>query len=325
MTKPEDLKTLDVLSRYTGKSVYLYEVSGNNGDELILKGSDVLIEQAGCKRASSPEDADALLINGGFKSDFWPFANEKIVEFSEQFPSKPLIILPSSFLFETTDFPSFFAGRTAPVTIMARERPSLKILQAMNFDCETEFGLDHDTAFALADSAYYAELRKRVPIRDLLIVERGDAERVSDMAEDGLLDSSLLKGIARRVLPRSGLNLAAKMVGKARRRSSTDAQTVFAQAATLQAQSSLGRTPEKMLVADVSRRSCCSFEEFCEEIADSEVVVSTRLHVAILAAVLGRRTFIVSGKYHKIPGIYEFSMSDMDHVSMVDAHCELIS
>lgn len=69
----------------------------------------------------------------------------------------------------------------------------------------------------------------------------------------------------------------------------------------------------------------CTFPEFCSEIARSEVIVSTRLHVAILGAILGRRTYIVAGKYHKIPGIYEYSMAAMDHVSMVSPQCELVA
>ena len=47
--------------------------------------------------------------------------------------------------------------------------------------------------------------------------------------------------------------------------------------------------------------------------------------VAILGAILGRRTYIVAGKYHKIPGIYEYSMAAMDHASMVSPQCEPIA
>lgn len=325
MTNKGHITTEEVLARYAGRPCYLHEVSGNNGDELILVGSRFLLKRAGCVLVSTPEDADVLFINGGFKSDFWPFANDTIRRFSTELPGKGLVILPSSFLFDETDFPGLFNGRNAPVTIIAREQPSLELVRAMAFPCEVEFGLDHDTAFALADDPEIMKLRDRPIDRDLLIVERGDAERVSGMTESGVLNSGSLQRLAMHALPRPALSLAARMVGRARRAGGGQARSEFARDAVSLAASELGRDPDTMLTADISRRSVCTYPEFCDEIARSEVIVSTRLHVAILGAVLGRRTFIVSGQYHKIRGIYEFSMADLDNVSMVSPSCEPIA
>jgi exopolysaccharide biosynthesis predicted pyruvyltransferase EpsI len=325
MKTRQPVSTSDVLAPYRDRPVYLHEVSGNNGDELILRGSQFLLKRHGCVPVSTPEEAEVLLINGGFKSDFWPFANETIREFSINHPDKPLVILPSSYLFSETDFPALFAGRHAPVTIMAREHPSLDLIRAMDFPCEVRFGLDHDTAFALAEDPEFVLMAKSPTYRDLLIVERGDAESVSGMSETGLLNSSTLRSIAAHALPRPALSLAARLVGKARRANADQATSPFAQEAVALATTFLDRQPETLLATDVSRRSVCTFPEFCSEIARSEVIVSTRLHVAILGAILGRRTYIVAGKYHKIPGIYEYSMAAMDHVSMVSPHCELVA
>lgn len=325
MNTRQYVSTADVLSRYAGRPVYLHEVSGNNGDELILRGSQFLLQQHGCVQVPTPEEADVLLINGGFKSDFWPFANETIRTYSNDHPDKPLVILPSSYLFDDTDFPALFAGRNAPVTIMARELPSLELVEAMSFPCDVEYGLDHDTAFALAEDREFVLLAKSPTYRDLLIVERGDAESVSGLSEAGLLNSSTLRSIAAFALPRPALSLAARVVGHARRRGADEAITPFAQEAVSLGTEFLGHAPDTLLATDVSRRSVCTFPEFCNEIAHSEVIVSTRLHVAILGAILGRRTYIVAGKYHKIPGIYEYSMATMDHVSMVSPHCELVA
>ncbi len=325
MKTRQPVRTADVLEPFRGRPVYLHEVSGNNGDELILRGSQFLLGRHGCTPVAAPEDADVLLINGGFKSDFWPFANETIRSFSTGFPDTPLVILPSSFLFEETDFPALFAGRRAPVTVMARERPSLAMLRKMDFPCEVRFGLDHDTAFALAEDPEFVRMGRGPTYRDLLIVERGDAESVSDMNESGLLNSSALRSFVSSALPRPALSLAARMVGRARRANADQATTPFAQEAVRLASAFLDREPGTLLAADVSRRSVCTFPEFCSEIARSEVIVSTRLHVAILGAILGRRTYIVAGKYHKISGIYEYSMAAMDHVSMVNPQCELVA
>lgn len=325
MNRKKHPRTADVLAPYRDRPVYLYEVSGNNGDELILVGSRFQLQTAGCRMVAAPDEAELLVINGGFKSDFWPFANDTIRDFSQRFPDKPLVIMPSSFLFTETDFPALFTGRNAPVTIIARERPSLNLLKEMDFPCEARFGLDHDSAFALIDDPQFAPLRDKPIHRDLLIVERGDAERVSEMAEEGLLNSTTLRSIVAAALPRPALMMAARLVGQVRRLGKDHTQTGFAQDALNLAEGVLGYPPRTVLAADISRRSECTFPEFCNEIAQSAIIVSTRLHVAILGAILGRRTYIVAGRYHKIPGIYEFSMADLDHVSMVDPNCELIA
>jgi exopolysaccharide biosynthesis predicted pyruvyltransferase EpsI len=318
------VQVLDVLGRFKGEKVYLHEVSGNNGDELILKGSEFLIEQAGCLQTDSPDDAKALLINGGFKSDFWPFANDTIREFCEKYPDKLLVILPSSFLYEKSDFGELFKNRNSGVVIFAREKPSLERAEKINFPCDVEFGLDHDTAFALRDKDEFRQLRLIKPDIDVLVVERGDAERVSDFQEGGVLESSLLKQVATRVMPAPVKNRVARTVGQMRRRKTSRQLTPFTSSALRLAESKLGYSLQETMIDDVSRRSSCDFDGFCNIIARSKVVVSTRLHVAVLSAILDRETYIVAGAYHKIPGIYAYSMADLQNVTMVSAACEEI-
>lgn len=317
--------TLDVLARFSGRPVYLHEVAGNNGDELILKGSEFLIHQAGCVLVDEPSQAEVLLINGGFKSDFWPFANETIRDFSQRFPDTPLVILPSSFLYETTDFVGLFAGRRAAATIIARELPSLEILRSMRFESSIELGLDHDTAFALAESERFKTLAATTPDRDVLIVERADAESPTGLSESGMLESGIILSVANAVLPRSVAMAGARIIRKARGRRPRPASRFVEKVPAMIEERHPDLNVESQLVADISRRSMCDFNGFCEEIARSSVVISTRLHVAILAANMGRETYIVAGKYHKIPGIYEYSMKDMEHVAMVDTECRVIA
>ena len=72
-----------------------------------------------------------------------------------------------------------------------------------------------------------------------------------------------------------------------------------------------------ILCRDVSDRSLGNFEDFCDRIAEAAVVFSTRLHVGIFAAMLGKPTYVFEGPYHKIKAIYEHSMANMDHVTFV--------
>ncbi|MFK7883344.1 MAG: hypothetical protein AB8F26_04055 [Phycisphaerales bacterium] len=327
MTSPSNqpVNLPEALAPYKGRPVYLHEVAGNNGDELILKGSEFIIDRAGCQRITDPAKAELLLINGGFKSDFWPFANETIREYSSKFPNTPLIILPSSFWFQETDFPALFAGRSAPATIFARELKSLEILRGMSFPIEAQFGLDHDTAFALVDEPSIKKLIDRAPTRDLLIVERGDAESATGLVESDLLSSGFVRKAATAVLPRPVAIAAARAVGRLRGGGSGQ-HSPFTQAAIdLVEKNDFKRQVGSIKNTDVSRRSACSYSEFCETIADSKVIISTRLHVGILGAVMGRRTYIVAGNNHKIPGIYEFSMKDNPCATLISPTCEVIA
>lgn len=314
----------DFLSPFAGRSVYLHEVAGNNGDELILKGSEFLVERASCTRVNDPSDAELILINGGFKSDFWPHANETIRDMSARFPEVPFAILPSSFLYEQTDFAALFNGRTAPTTIFARELKSLEFLGSMRFEIPVSFGLDHDTAFALRDDPYYADLAEKTPSCDVLIVERGDAESATGHVDSEQLAPGFVRAAASALLPRSVAMAGARTLRKIKGGSAAQSESEFITRALRLAENELGHAPASRVISDISRRSACDFEGFCETIADARVVISTRLHVGILGSVLKRRTFAVAGNNHKIPGIYEYSMADDVNSSLINTDCEVI-
>jgi len=312
------------LAPYARRKVYLHEVAGNNGDELILKGSDHLVEQAGCQRVSDPGRCDLLLINGGFKSDFWPHANNTIRDLSSRFPAIPLAVLPSSFLYEETDFAALFAGRTGPLTIFARETVSIDLLRSMAFTVPVEFGIDHDTAFALRDHPRYRELASRAPTTDVLIVERGDAESSTGHVDTEQLAPGFVRSAAAAVLPRPIAMAGARTLRRLKGRGSDPQLSEFVRGALALAETELGRPPESRVISDISRRSACDYDGFCRSVADARVIVSTRLHVAILGSVLGRRTFAVAGNNHKIPGIYDYSMKTDPHTSLINPDCEVI-
>lgn len=71
------------------------------------------------------------------------------------------------------------------------------------------------------------------------------------------------------------------------------------------------------LVRDISRRDYSTFDDFCEAVAAASVVLTTRLHVGIFAALLGKPTYIFGGPYHKIRAIYEHSMAGFSNVTFV--------
>jgi len=73
-----------------------------------------------------------------------------------------------------------------------------------------------------------------------------------------------------------------------------------------------------IIASDVSDPSSASFSEFCQLISTAAVVATNRLHVGILAGMLGKPTIIKPASYHKILGIYNYSMRDMPHVELLE-------
>ena len=314
----------DVLGPYRGKPVYLDAVAGNNGDDLIMHGAKLALDQLGLDRVSSPDKADAILINGSFKSDFWPMATRQVKEFSARFPDKPLVILPNTYLYEDGSFESAFADRRAPATLMCRERYSLEHLLPKQFPSEVRFGLDHDMALTLRDSGWIRTLRDRSVARHNVVVERLDHERSTAGSDQG---PAKLNNRFVNFVYRSTPDALTQPVINAIERSKASQRplTEFAMAAKKLVEE---RFPEHahlpVLAADIARRRYTTFNGYAQLVANSGVVFASRMHVGVLGGMLGKPTFLVRGSHHKIIGVYEQSLADMPNVVLVDRECRPI-
>lgn len=308
------------LAQFRGKRIFFEPLEGNNGDKLIEMGSHTLLQSIDAKLVSNPRQADAIvIIGGGGMTDNWSLGFKEIKKYSLEHPAIPLIILPSSFSFTKTDFPALFRERKAPALIYVRERYSLKLLEDFDFPSDVRLGLDHDMAFQLKDTSYFKYLQTRETQKHILIVERDDAERVTNTSHQPQKPNwkrhipwSVKGPINRHLLWKLNRRSIAKHLGE------LGLQAEFAQEWH---QKVLVDHPEfenlPVFAADISSPALCSFDRFNELIADAAVVVSTRLHVAILAAMLGKPTYIKSGSYHKIQGIFEHSLSERSNVRLV--------
>ena len=56
------------------------------------------------------------------------------------------------------------------------------------------------------------------------------------------------------------------------------------------------------------------FKDFVAAIESSNGVYTDRLHVAILAAILGKKTSLYPNSYHKNRGVFEYSLSNYPNV-----------
>jgi exopolysaccharide biosynthesis predicted pyruvyltransferase EpsI len=69
---------------------------------------------------------------------------------------------------------------------------------------------------------------------------------------------------------------------------------------------------KSIIVTDAGKAD--SFSTYLKLITNAEAIVTDRLHVAILGAILGKRVFLISNIYHKNKGVYEYSLSSYPNV-----------
>jgi exopolysaccharide biosynthesis predicted pyruvyltransferase EpsI len=307
------------LEHYRGRPVFFEPLEGNNGDKLIKLGSHILLRSLGVMLTREPKHAEVIVFNGGFAmSDIWRHALEKLKYYSRRYPDIPLMVLPSSFYFDTTDFTSLLEGRRTPVFLYARERASLKILEAIAFPCDASLGLDHDMAFYLRGTAYLQQLQSQKATEHILLVERGDLESLTGVhARPWGGVSRYLPRAVKRPLKQFVFN-PLKRLAQACNGHTMTPTTTFARETLARVWAEYPQLEGLALYnADISEPYICSFQRFGQLIAKAAMVVTTRLHVAILAALLDKPTYLKSGVYHKIAGVYEHSLSGYPHVRLI--------
>jgi len=291
----------EFLDSLHGKRVYFDPLHGNHGDRLLSLAAQAMLEQAQITLIDNPGSAEFILLNGGGSMvDGW-FGLDLIADYSRKFPSHPLAVLPSSFRMPRRILAGIERLRTAPMWLWARERPSLDLLRALEPGDNVIPGLDHDLAFSLNENTQITTLRD-TPVEDiLLIVERDDWEgptgRRRPLSPSGL---EFIPEQIRTVIRR-------KLLGPIRKKQD---QTSPFRAAAIRFvnQNRAEGSSLAPVTSDISLAETGSFGDFLHHVAAARVIVTTRLHVAILGHLLGRETYLVEGSYHKFRGVYEYSM-----------------
>jgi exopolysaccharide biosynthesis predicted pyruvyltransferase EpsI len=284
---------------------------GNNGDDLIRLGAERLFERCELTFVHHPADAQVLMMGGsGGMLEKYRFIPGLFRHYWTRFPDKPLWVLPSTYYFPNRSLTLGLPSRTAEVVLYCRERVSYEHLRRdgkLPSCCEIR--LSHDTAFALADSPL-VESYSQTPGQHILMVERDDMEHP-----------------ARFNAPRTGAESWRTRIPDFLKKPLYPLRAFFFSQRTTPFRGRCEaiiseRHPDlrncKRLFRDVSRRDFNTLEQFCQTIASAELVLTTRLHAAIFAALLGKTTYVFAGRhYHKIRAIYEHSLSDFEHVNLI--------
>jgi exopolysaccharide biosynthesis predicted pyruvyltransferase EpsI len=301
------------LARLRGRPVYFERLHGNHGDKLIELGSLAALQATGVELVQHPLHAEAVVFNGGAAmSDVWRHGLQTLAYYNCTYPFLPLTLLPTTYGFTSTNFAEIMAHRSTPAVLFARERGSFDLLRTIDLGPDISLGLGNDMAFELRDSAFVRRVRAASAARHVLVVERGDNESIT-----GFRQPTVGTPLLRKLIPYQ-TRVKLKRILLSHRAIGHRASTPFA---CEMMEHVLARHPETadlpVVTGDISLPEVCTFSRFVSLIAESAVVVTTRLHVGILAAMLGKPTYIKAGGWHKIRGIYEHSLVTWPGVHLV--------
>lgn len=292
------------------------------------------MRRLGMQQVDRPGAADVIFLNGGATmTECWRSGFGRLHSYGSRFPDKPLVVWPSSFDIRQSDFAALVEMRRARTLLITRDRRSLACLENLNLPSVCELALSDDAAFELARSELLRDWASRSAGKHTLVVVRGDREGLPGNSGSGY-EKPPFEPASWWRRPRHFLKhvirpkLRAKVSEK--RATTVNVETAAAMdgsadlARLLQGQAAeflSVRLP--VLSVDVSDPAACSFETFCQLIAEADCVITTRLHAGIFAGLLGKRTIMVGQSYGKLEGIFDLSMASMSHVELVRSPARL--
>lgn len=321
----DDEPVAQVLERWRGERVFLTSFAGNNGDRLIEMGSRLALARAGVGTTASPRDAAAIVLNGGGGITPWHRGADWLVRLATSNPDIPLVVLPSTFRFvDPAPIVDALAGRRAPTVLFAREEASSAHLLDCGFERVAHVGLDHDMALGLRHSDFIGGLRSVAVNEHLLIVERTDVEGFTGLSDRWSFLEREQPRLVRQSVPAPLRRLVWSALAAGRRLAFQrgligSRMTPFVRdmrARILVDWPDFVALP--VIAADISQASLCSFESFCRLISRPAAVATNRLHVAVLAAMLGKPTYLVARADSKARAVYEYSLAAIANVSFVE-------
>jgi hypothetical protein len=317
-----------LLAQWRGQAGYLVEFTGrwaiplgNNGDELLGRVFLRVLRELDITLVRRARDADVLLVRpGGSLLDRYQVPG-LLANRLARLPDRPVVIFPQSSWFERDDPAAMFAGRRSPTLWISREPRShdhLRTTWGQSLArAKVTLALDHDVA--LSGHAYVPEVLRSAARRSdgddgLLLVARMGIEA-------GRMDETVERGGWLYRLTRQGLRrLPHPALAYVRHRTTRDRQLAandrMLRTVTGQLGSGLpaGTSP---WCFDISDPTLASFANYAYAIVGASAVVTDRLHVAVPAAILGKRTIFVESGYHKAAGVYEHSLRDSHAVTFV--------
>ncbi|MCT9819029.1 hypothetical protein N3K63_01875 [Microbacterium sp. W1N] len=317
------------LDHARGKNAYVVSMTdregitlGNNGDALMHWVFDKLLAELRIERVGRDQAEIVIVPPNGALLEIYQFPKilaERLIGLEDV----PIVIFPSSAKFDNVSPAFIFRGRRASTLWVFREQYSFDLMRSRWAEDLESVGvrllLDHDVV--ASGHRFVVDLFESTPRRFakrplLLVGARTDVEAGSLDAEPSPAPVQRVwwKGLARRVffsLPRGMRTRLARLLFRTRLHRS--AQKLLARAE----QSGYALIEPITREVDISATEFATFNEYRSIISRATTVVSDRLHIALPAAILGKRVVMVEAGYHKLEGVYRQSLADVPNVSLV--------
>ena len=275
--------------------VYRKPYPGNSGDRLIMTGTDRLMEHVGMCQTVDPAKAQFVLMAGG-NPTLWPTGGIQLWrKVLSDNPQAGLVLGPCTYRRRRRDWIDYLNDPAVPVQgLFARDPESYEVLRTEIRRDDCTIGLSHDPAFFLKRTDWLAAHRDAATRQHILGAFRNDQEGAVPSPSWFRSIYPLLIPKARRLIQRQiRRGLRKRKIDHAAKRGSNDCP---------------------FLERDVSHSNP---EIFVETIRAAAEVHTDRLHVMIMAALLGKPVFAYGTSFGKLEAIYNHSMVDWADVTFV--------
>jgi exopolysaccharide biosynthesis predicted pyruvyltransferase EpsI len=338
----------ETLAKFEGKRAHLYHARGDHGDRLAELAAETLLHQSGVYTVRNPDKSDLLVVGSGSFCDDFKAGFDTIDALSRRFPTKPLVVLPSSFHLHAADVARVFMARIEAAYVYARDAHSIEVLEELRIPWPVSIGLDDDVTFHLPNTEFFQQLLAIRSEKHVLVVERREGKGRRHHNGDANASVQLEVTSVHPLLPPSasfsdtptpaagdaepaadgdgkpsGPGVVGRLKGIARaltphRWPREAAQTPFAKLAAERVGAEMPALKDLPVLADdIADPAVCGFNRFAEAVATSAAVVTDRVSVAILATLLDKPVWVRPGTYHKTRGVFRHSLAMRKNVRLI--------
>lgn len=284
---------LTFLRERTGRVFYVKPYQGNAGDTLIRMGTVALLSRMGLATTVDPRNANVILWPGG-NPTMWESNVCGWREAFAKYPHAEFVVGPATFWGAMTGWRETIVRNLARIGgLFARDVPSYDNLKSLGISGRVLIGLSHDPALCLNRTDWIRQHRTAARNEYILISLRSDHEAFRRPGLWWRIACLLVPGWARYSWDRFwSLALARQQANRIRR-------------------ALPGGSP--VVVRDAARDTV---DVFVETVRDAAEVHTDRLHVMLLAVMLGKPVIAYQTLYGKLEAVYEHSLKGMTGVNV---------
>ncbi len=286
---------LPFLRARSGKVFYRLPYPGNAGDSLIQFATQTCLDDLAIRTTVEPHAADVILVPGGNPGGWPDIGIDRWQTLWRRYPDAEFVVGPAGLCTDRADWADVINTLGTRVTaLFARDPASFEVLKSAGLRQDITIALSHDPALYLRDSQWLRSHRAAATEEYVLAAFRDDHEAAHSCIS--------VFGIPRRLVPGRVYNWHVKRTAHRVR----DRKLARAEASVT------GAMPVRK--EDVSRHR---LEVFVEIIRAAREVHTDRLHVALLAAMLGKKVHAYQTAHDKLERVYRHSLASWADVELV--------